>query len=283
MILWKYLTVAPHRPPGLVGLFMYELVSSFMFNSEMTSSPAQKLRIGVYIDGFNLYYGGNNLVGNPSWKWLDVRRLVQNHLPSSEPWSTGEIIRVIYSTAEITKPAEILQRQQAYIEALRVSGSVDHVIYGKYKTYKDENFAALGYYTKFKRVSLTSDPLPEELWFKIDSENLVVVSHERKEEKGSDVNLASNLLIDLLTDKLDAAVVITNDTDLAFPISYARQLVPVGLINPRGSKTPTDLKGAPAEGVGNHWWYTLKAEDLLSAQLPEEFEGLRRPREWRID
>ena len=200
-----------------MGLFFYEFVGAFMFNSEMTSTPARKLRIGVYIDG------------------------------------------------------------------LRVSGSVDHVIYGKYKTYKDENFAALGYYTKFKRVSLTSDPLPEELWFKIDSENLVVVSHERKEEKGSDVNLASNLLIDLLTEKLDAAVVITNDTDLAFPISYARQLVPVGLINPRGSKTPTDLKGAPAEGVGNHWWYTLKAEDLLSAQLPEEFEGLRRPREWRID
>lgn len=254
-----------------------------MFNSEMASYSLQKPRIGVYIDGFNLYYGGNNLVGNPSWKWLDVRQLVQNHLPSSSPWSSGQIIRVVYSTAEVTKPVETLYRQQAYIEALRISGSVDHVVYGKYKTYKDENYAALGFYTKFKRVSLASDPLPGELWFNLDSENQVVVSHERKEEKGSDVNLASHLLIDLLTDKLDAAVVITNDTDLAFPISYARQLVPVGLINPRGTKTPTDLKGAPTEGVGNHWWYTLKAEDLLSAQLPEEFAGMRRPSEWRIE
>ena len=249
----------------------------------MNSSAALRPRIGVYIDGFNLYYGGNKLVGNPSWKWLDVRQLVKNHLPASEPWAKGEIIRVVYSTAEITKPVETLRRQQAYIEALRVSGSVDHVIYGKYKTYKDENFAALGYYTKFKRVSLPSDPLPQETWFNLDSENLVVVSHERKEEKGSDVNLASNLLIDLLTEKLDAAVVITNDTDLAFPISYARQLVPVGLINPRGSMTPTDLKGAPTEGVGNHWWYTLKADDLLSAQLLEEFEGLTRPHEWGVE
>jgi uncharacterized LabA/DUF88 family protein len=249
----------------------------------MTLPLARKPRIGVYIDGFNLYYGGNKLVGNSSWKWLDVRKLVQDHLPASEPWLSGEIIRVVYSTAEVTKPAETLQRQQAYIEALRVSGSVDHVVYGKYKTYQDQNFAALGYYSKFKRVSLPSDPLPKELWFSLDSDNLVVVSHERKEEKGSDVNLASNLLIDLLTDKLDAAVVITNDTDLAFPINYSRQLVPVGLINPRGSKTPTDLKGSPTEGVGNHWWYTLKAEDLLSAQLPDEFEGLTRPGQWRVD
>jgi uncharacterized LabA/DUF88 family protein len=257
-------------------------VCSFMFNTEMNSSRTQKLRIGIYIDGFNLYYGGNTLVGNSSWKWLDVRKLVQNHLPSFDPWTSGEIIRVIYSTAEVTKPPETLQRQQAYIEALRVSGSVDHVVYGKYKTYKDENFAALGYYTNFKKVELPSDPLPAELWFKLDSENLVVVSHERKEEKGSDVNLASHLLIDLLTNKLDAAVIVTNDTDLAYPIKYARELIPVGVINPRGSKTPTDLKGAPADGVGNHWWYTLKAEDLLCAQLPEEFEGLKRPQEWKV-
>lgn len=258
-------------------------VSYVGLNRAMNKEMEKSLRIGVYVDGFNLYYGGNKLVGNPSWKWLDIRKLVQNHLPVSEPWASGEIIRVIYSTAEITKPAETLHRQQAYIEALRVSGSVDHVVYGKYKIYKDENYAALGYYRKFKRVSLPADPLPTELWFKVDDENMVVVSHERKEEKGSDVNLASNLLIDLLTDKLDAAVLITNDTDLAFPIQYARELIPVGLINPRGTDTPSDLRGSPTDGVGNHWWYSLKAADLLSAQLPEEFEGLRRPNVWKHD
>lgn len=248
----------------------------------MSSDYPREARIGVYIDGFNLYYGGNHLVGNPAWKWLDIRKLVLNHLPTSEPWSNGEIVRVIYSTAEVTKPAETLRRQQAYIEALRVYGSVDYVAYGKYKTYKDSNFAAIGYYSKFKRVSLPFDPLPEEEWFYLDEEKRVVVGHERKEEKGSDVNLASHLLIDLLTNKLDAAVVVTNDTDLAYPIAYARELIPVGLINPRGTATPTDLKGSPFHGAGKHWWYTLKAEDLMSAQLPDEFEGLRRPDEWRV-
>lgn len=246
----------------------------------MNPSEVSKPRIGVYVDGFNLYYGGNALVGNQSWKWLDIRQLVLNHLPNKQPWVSGELIRVVYSTAEVTAPPETLQRQQAYIEALRVSGSVDHVVYGKYKSYKDENFAVLGYYKKFKRVNLPFDPLPDEHWFKVDDSQMVIVSHERKEEKGSDVNLASHLLIDLLTGKLDAAIVITNDTDLAYPIRYARELIPVGLINPRGSKTPADLKGSPDEGVGNHWWYTLKADDLLCAQLPTEFEGLRKPEAW---
>ncbi len=248
----------------------------------MSLNEAKKPRIGVYVDGFNLYYGGNALVGNPSWKWLDIRKLILNHLPNKGIWSAGEIIRVIYSTAEITTPPETLRRQQAYIEALRVSGSIDHVVYGKYKTYKDENFAVVGFYRKFKRVSLFVDPLPNEPWFKVNEEQLVVVSHERKEEKGSDVNLASNLLIDLLTNKLDAAIVVTNDTDLAYPIRYARERIPIGLINPRGSMTPTDLKGSPDEGVGNHWWYTLKAADLLCAQLPDEFEGLKRPDAWKV-
>ena len=33
------------------------------------------MRVGVYIDGFNLYYGGISLMGDraPGWRWLDMR------------------------------------------------------------------------------------------------------------------------------------------------------------------------------------------------------------------
>jgi hypothetical protein len=41
--------------------------------------------VRAYIDGFNLYYGGKALAeatvgagGAPSWKWLDLRALVQS-------------------------------------------------------------------------------------------------------------------------------------------------------------------------------------------------------------
>ena len=43
------------------------------------------------------------------------------------------------------------------------------------------------------------------------------------EEKGSDVNLATWLLIDAFDKAFDAAVVLTNDSDLAEPIRQVRQ------------------------------------------------------------
>ena len=35
------------------------------------------MRIGVYVDGFNLYYGARSLCGRgtPGWRWLDLRGL----------------------------------------------------------------------------------------------------------------------------------------------------------------------------------------------------------------
>ena len=40
----------------------------------------------------------------------------------------------------------------------------------------------------------------------------------KREEKGSDVNVATHLLVDVLTGAIDAAIVISNDSDLALPI-----------------------------------------------------------------
>ncbi len=39
------------------------------------------MRVRVYVDGFNLYYGGKRLAARhaggrpPAWKWLDLRAL----------------------------------------------------------------------------------------------------------------------------------------------------------------------------------------------------------------
>jgi len=59
-----------------------------------------------------------------------------------------------------------------------------------------------------------------------------MVSYLYREEKGSDVNVASHLLLDVMRAAIDGAVVISNDSDLRFPIAEARQRVPVGLVNP---------------------------------------------------
>ncbi len=48
-------------------------------------------RVGVYIDGYNLYYGGNRLAGDGRWKWLDLRALVVAHIPAFVPWDRAVI------------------------------------------------------------------------------------------------------------------------------------------------------------------------------------------------
>ena len=45
------------------------------------------------------------------------------------------------------------------------------------------------------------------------------VSVARWEEMGSDVNVATDLLLDLLHQRLDAAAVVSNDSDLAFRLN----------------------------------------------------------------
>jgi hypothetical protein len=41
----------------------------------LRGSELSRVRIGVYVDGFNLYYGARGLCGRgtPGWRWLDLR------------------------------------------------------------------------------------------------------------------------------------------------------------------------------------------------------------------
>ncbi|MFD2794193.1 hypothetical protein ACFS27_11605 [Promicromonospora vindobonensis] len=81
------------------------------------------------------------------------------------------------------------------------------------------------------------------------------------------MNVASHLLIDVLSGMVDAAVVISNDSDLEFPVRHARGLVPVGLVNPTKGYPAGRLNDAPTVGVGSHWWYQIKPADLHASQL----------------
>jgi hypothetical protein len=56
----------------------------------------------------------------------------------------------------------------------------------------------------------------------------------KTEEKGSDVNLASLLLADGFRGHFEAAIVVSNDSDLMLPIQIVTQelSLPVGLLNP---------------------------------------------------
>jgi hypothetical protein len=61
----------------------------------------------------------------------------------------------------------------------------------------------------------------------------------KTEEKGSDVNLATYLLVDAFKKDCEVAIVISNDSDLKSPIEFVRgQLgLPVGILNPHQTRS----------------------------------------------
>ncbi|HST32516.1 MAG TPA: hypothetical protein VLJ80_03235 [Solirubrobacteraceae bacterium] len=109
---------------------------------------------------------------------------------------------------------------------------------------------------------------------------IFMVSHARREEKGSDVNVAAHLLPDVLQGDVDAAIVISNDSDLRLPLVEARKRVPVGTVNPSSSFLAGDLKGSPTDGVGGHWWTKLTASDYRAHQLADPVGPYAKPAGW---
>ena len=216
------------------------------------------LRVGAYIDGFNVYYGGGQLCGfgAPGWRWLDLAALVERLISRNPVWVAGnaELHHIAYCTALVsgeTNP-DGRRRQKTYLSALRA----------------DERITVeLG---RFIMRKVRGDT-------EADGVRMTIVAPE---EKGSDVNVASHLLIDVYSREIDAAILISNDSDLRLPVQRARSRVPTGTVNPRGRPTAADLKGDPGDGVGGHWWYRLKADDFYRCQLPDVVGDSQRPPSW---
>jgi uncharacterized LabA/DUF88 family protein len=243
-------------------------------------------RVGVYIDGYNLYYGARRQCGRstPGWRWLDLRAMATALVSSQSTWQTPTIEHLVYCTARISGASnpEGQREQDVYLRALKRSGSVDLIAYGKYVNRVAT--APLATPAKNGRPVLTTSSWP--VMVRDSNETDVpdatfMASVARREEKGSDVNVASHLLIDTLSGKIDAAVVVSNDSDLAFPIRHVRDRIPVGLVNPTPGYLAGDLQGTPSDGVGDHWWYQLTTQDLEHHQLPPTIGGkIRKPPPW---
>lgn len=93
--------------------------------------------------------------------------------------------------------------------------------------------------------------------------------------------MATHLVHDVLTEAVDGAVVVSNDSDLSLPLRMARENVPIGTVNPSGNYLAGALRGNAGEGAGRHWWKQLVADDFRRSQLPPVVAGsLRRPSDW---
>ena len=254
------------------------------------------MRTRVYVDGFNLYYGALKAT---SLRWLDPVKLAYRLVPSGYK---VDLLR--YFTARVSGKADsgAPGRQHAYLQALASLPEVQ-VHMGRFlaKTIRrpltNLPIADKGIDTP-ERVFLPAGILPVEdgrtlavghdlppragktkkrKSLKLGT-NPVVAEVQTMEEKGSDVNLGAFLLNDAWKNLFDAAVVISNDTDLVTPI----QMVTIE----RGKNVfiacPGRWQMAPQlRNVATHKRH-IRPAMLRAAQFPERIPEttIRKPNNW---
>lgn len=139
----------------------------------------KKERISVYVDGFNLYFGIIE-AGYGNCKWLNIDKLANSLLKPNQ-----ELIDIKYFTSRVSNNPDKQKRQSTYIEALETVGI--RIYYGHYQTNAIECRQC------------------GKIW-------------PTYHEKMTDVNIATQILIDAYQDRYDMAMLISGDSDLVPPI-----------------------------------------------------------------
>ena len=158
------------------------------------------MKANIYVDGFNLYYGA---VKNTPYRWLDIAAMCRLLLPRDD------IHRIKYFTALVDpRPSDPDQRvrQETYLRALSTIPNLS-TFFGFFLTHEVTMSRVGGGYAQVIKT----------------------------EEKGSDVNLATQLLVDAYHDDYEIAVIVSNDSDLLMPIQVVTDEFnkPAGLLNPQ--------------------------------------------------
>ena len=206
----------------------------------------------AYIDGLNLYYGA--VRNRPDLKWLNPQSMLQRLFP-------GENITLIrYFSAPVMRDAadpDAPARQAVYFRALAtISVLVKH-----------EGRMAV----RTKRGALLPKSSPPR-----------IAAIEVFEEKRTDVNIASHLIMDGHEGRYDTAILVSNDSDLATPIEMAvgRLGKTVITVNPyRANRQSSELRRAASHTVPH-----INASVLRASQFPYTLTDARgsftRPRSW---
>jgi uncharacterized LabA/DUF88 family protein len=196
----------------------------------------------VYVDGFNLYYGA---LKDTPLRWLNPLALASNLFPAFDCVACKYFSAPVSSKAGSSGQA---LRQVVYWRALRTMPSLE-IVEGHFKVRRT--------------WARSANPPPD------------MVEIIRAEEKGSDVNLASHLLVDAMAGSYDVALVISGDSDLVTPIGMlTRKFVrPVGVINPQRLSGPDRrrLRGSSQlKRVASYYRGGLTWAQLQRAKLPPD-------------
>jgi len=233
--------------------------------------PEEKIRAHVYIDGFNLFYG---CLKKTEHKWLNVSKLLSFYFPKYN------IQKIKYFSAitkarkdDLDKPV----RQLAYFRALQTLPDLE-IIYGTFlenevKMFVPERTKKCGRQEANVELSRAKTRLP------LFGKNYLVVN--KTEEKGSDVNLATHLIIDAYEKNFDVAIIVSNDSDLAKPIEIVNNMpnLTVRLLNPY-SKTNNKLQDAVNRNIK-----IIRRSALKNSQFPDDMNDINgdfhKPDDWK--
>lgn len=151
-------------------------------------------RSNIYIDGFNLYYG---VLRNSSDKWLDLSKYF-HRIRTQGNSNPDEINAIHYFTAKIS--GSRASNQESYLDALATTPLVKP-IFGLFKQKTLECRVSSCSYTGTKSFSGV-------------------------EEKGTDVNIALQMLDDAYQNVCDRMVLVSADSDLAPALRIIRHRFP---------------------------------------------------------
>ncbi len=214
----------------------------------------------VYIDGFNLYY--RRLRSYPEYRWLNLKALSELILgPQSN------IVAVKYYTARVSGKIDPddPKLQNAYLRALKTVPEIS-IHYGSFQI--TDKWSGLIHPPEFRPPKILPNPWPD------------VVRVRKIEEKGSDVNLGVHLVRDGFKGDFEAAVILSNDTDLVEPIRIVKEELnfPIGLI------TPVSQPAGNLKKYSNFVKH-IRNDHLKKSQFPHTISCQRkdivRPEKWR--
>ena len=205
------------------------------------------IRVVVYVDGFNLYYGLKEC-GWRRYYWLNIAMLAER---LAKPDQT--VVGVKYFTSRVSSTPtdpEKARRQETYIEALQTQRGMQ-IFYGNYRQ-KPVTCRKCG------------------------------CSWLQREEKRTDVNIAVKMMTDAFQDAFDTAMLLTGDSDLSGAIERVRALFPakrivVGFPPQRVSKRLRQVASA---------YLDIRRNMLAQCQFTDtvtkpDGHVLQRPASWR--
>ena len=167
-------------------------------------------RVITYIGGFNLYYGIKSRYAG-QYRWLDLLRLSELFTKGSQ-----HVEKVKYFTADILADNRKMADQRTYLYALENHcGDRLEIIKGKYLK---KEILCPTHHDACRHPGFS----PCKNYHHRDCDGIL----STLEEKMTDVNIATSMLVDAFQDHFDTAFLISADSDLLPPIRVITQLFP---------------------------------------------------------